>query len=56
MTKETKNNGHPEGSIYELFVYTPKLSAYPNISDIYELSEIARTNKEKRGERYGKKC
>ena len=42
MTKETKSNDHPEGGIYEPFAYTPKLSAYPNISDIYELSEIGR--------------
>lgn len=41
MTKEAKNNGHPEGGIYELVAYIPKLSAYPNISDMNELSAIA---------------
>ncbi len=40
MTKETKNNGHPEVGIYEPFAYTPKLSAYPNTSDVNELAEI----------------
>ena len=39
MTKE-KNIGHPEGGIYEPFAYTPKLSAYPNISDMNELYDI----------------
>ena len=40
MTKETKNNGHPEGGIYELFAYTPKLLAYPNNSHMNELGVI----------------
>ncbi|MCD6192119.1 MAG: hypothetical protein J7L26_01455 [Candidatus Aminicenantes bacterium] len=40
MTKETKNNGYPEGGIYELFAYTLKLLAYPNNSHMNELAEI----------------
>ena len=46
MTKE-KNIGHPEGGIYEPFAYTPKLSAYLNISDMNELAEIPHTALEK---------
>ena len=42
MIKETKNNGHPEGGIYELLAYTPKLLAYPNNSHMNELAEIYR--------------
>ncbi len=40
MTRETKNNSHPEGGIYEQFAYTLKLSAYQKISDMKEISEI----------------
>ena len=40
MTQETKKDGHPEGGIYELFAYTPKLSAYPNTSYMNELCAI----------------
>jgi len=40
MTKGTKNNVYPEGCIYELFAYTPKMSIYPNNSDMNELSEM----------------
>jgi len=40
MTKETKNNGHPEGGIYELFAYTLKLLAYPNNSHMNELCDM----------------
>ena len=41
MTKEIRNNGRPEGGIYEQFGYLPKLVVYLNSSDIDKLSEIA---------------
>ncbi|GIW23729.1 MAG: hypothetical protein KatS3mg068_2736 [Candidatus Sericytochromatia bacterium] len=40
MTKETKNNDHPEGCIYELFIYFPDLIIYQNSSYMNELSEM----------------
>jgi len=40
MSKTTKNNGRPEGSIYEQFGYTPYSDVYPNISGVSELYEI----------------
>jgi len=40
MRIKTKNNGHPERSICEQFVYLLNLGAYPNSSDMNELSEI----------------
>jgi len=40
MSKEQKNNSHPEGCICEQFAYLSNLSAYPNSSDMNELSEI----------------
>ena len=39
MTQETKNNGQPEGGIYELFAYLLKLGVYRNSSDINELGK-----------------
>jgi hypothetical protein len=41
MIRETIDNGHPEGGICEQFAYLPNLVAYPNTSDMNELSEIA---------------
>ena len=41
MTKEIKNNSHPEGGICELIAYTPKLGLYRNNSDMNELSSIS---------------
>ncbi len=40
MTQETKNNGHPEGGIHELFAYLPKFGVYRNSSDVNELGDI----------------
>ena len=40
MTKETKNNDHPERGICEQFVYLPNSVAYLNSSDMNELAEI----------------
>jgi len=40
VTKETMNNGHPEGNIYEQFAYLYNSVGYPNSSDITELSEM----------------
>ena len=40
MSKTTKNNGRPEGSIYEQLGYTPNSDEYPNISGVSELYEI----------------
>ena len=37
MNKEAKNNGHPEGCIYEQFAYTSELVVYPNSSDMNKL-------------------
>jgi len=34
MNKETKNNGHPEGCIYEQFAYPPDLVVYTNSADM----------------------
>ena len=42
MIKETKNNGHPEEGIHELFAYLPKLGVYRNSSDMNELVYIAK--------------
>ncbi len=41
MTQETKNNCHPEGGIYELFAYLPKLGVYQNSLDMNELYEMS---------------
>ncbi len=51
MTKETKNNGHPEGGIYELLAHTPKLPVYPNISDMNELGEIFEIKRRRENDR-----
>ncbi len=40
MGKKTKKNRRPERSICEQFAYTSHLVAYPNSSDMNELSEI----------------
>jgi len=40
MSRTTKNNSPPEGSIYEQFAYLPKLVVYTNSSDMNPLSEI----------------
>ena len=40
MNLKRKNNDHPEGGVYELFAYLPKLWAYRNSSDVKELSTI----------------
>lgn len=40
MSKETKNNAHPEEGICEQFAYLYKLARYPNGSYMNELSEI----------------
>ena len=40
MSKETRNNGHSEGCVCELFTYLPKLVAYPHISDINKLTTM----------------
>lgn len=39
MTKETKNNTHPEG-IYDFSTYSQKFLVYTNISDINEVYKI----------------
>ena len=41
MTEETKNNGQPEGGIYELSAYLPKLVVCANSAYINELGDIA---------------
>jgi len=40
MGRKTKKNSRSEGSICEQFAYTSYLVAYPNSSDMNELSEI----------------
>ena len=40
MSKETRNNGHPEVCVYEQFAYLPDSGVYPNCSDMNELSQI----------------
>jgi len=45
MRIKTKNNDRPEGSICEWFAYLPNSDVYPNCSDMNELSEIARGEK-----------
>ena len=40
MGIKIKKNSRPEGSICEQFVYTSHLVAYPNSSDMNELSEM----------------
>lgn len=40
MSKETKNNAHPEEGICEQFAYLYKLARYPNGSYMNELSEM----------------
>lgn len=40
MIRETIDNGHPEGGIYEQFAYLPNFVVYPNSSDMNELGVI----------------
>ena len=40
MSLKTKNNGRPEGSIYEQFAYAPNPYVYPNCSDINKLAAM----------------
>lgn len=42
MTKETKNNDHPEVCICEQFAYLPKLVVYTNSSYMNELGDITK--------------
>jgi len=42
MRIKTKNNSCPEGTTSERFLYLQKLVAYPNSSDIGELSSEMR--------------
>ncbi|MDK2946814.1 MAG: hypothetical protein PWQ85_1609 [Geotoga sp.] len=42
MNRETKNNGHLEGGIYEKFAYFPNLVSYLKNPYMNELSEIIR--------------
>jgi len=40
IIKGKRYNSCPEGSIYEQYAYTSHLGAYPNSSDMNELSEM----------------